>query len=230
MNKSRRITTVLLMVVMSISVFFTACVPPEIEGAKVNLQKGMFDEAYKTSQKAVELYPTNPDAWFYLGKACYKKNLLEEMVEAFDKSLELAPTHKAEITNIKKREFVSAYNYGIKLFNAANKEEDEAKQKKMREELATKLKIANVCDRDFAMAYILLGKTEVQLDRKNEGLKYIDEAAKRFSEKDTVLLNIGNFYLEQNDKEKALEYYEKAYEINKENSDAVLALSDIYMA
>ncbi|MCK5077408.1 MAG: tetratricopeptide repeat protein [Calditrichia bacterium] len=231
MNKGKKVTTILMMVIMSVSILLTGCSLPEIESAKMYLSQDRYDEAVTIAKTATEKYPKNPEAWYYLGKAYHKKEMINEMVEVFDKCLSLSPTAtiKTEITNIKSREFGNSYNDAIKYFNAANKLDDADKQVKMREDVSKKLKIAKICKPDFYMTYILLGKTETQLGRKDAGVKIIEEAAQIFAEKDTVLFNVGNYYLEQNDENKALGYYEKANKINPENSDVVLALSDIYM-
>lgn len=231
MNRRKKITAILLMVIIGISIVLTGCTLPEIESAKMYLNQNRYDEAVEVAKTATEKYPDNPEAWFYLGKAYNSKEMMPEMVEAFDKALSLSPsaTIKTEIENMKRRGFGTSYNNAIKVFNVANKTDDPQKQNEMREDVSKNLKVAKACNPDFYMTYILLGKTEFQLGRENEAEKIIQEAVQKFAKNDTVLYNVGNFYFEQGNQEKALEYYEKAFNINPDNTDVVLALSDIYM-
>ncbi len=230
MNVKKKVLTMLLMAVVTVSVLLTGCQLPEIEGTIVAYNNEMYDNALKTALDATQKYPDNADAWFWLGKVYYKKNRLEDMVNAFDKSLAISEVHKAEIKQIEMREFASNFNYAIKLLNAAIKETDTEKKAKIQQEINKKLTIAYFCNRDYAMTYVLLAKNETDLGNKEKGLQLIDEAATKFADKDTVLYNIGNYFMEQQDRDKAQEYYEKAYNINSDNADVILALADIYMA
>ena len=57
-----------------------------------------YTDAIKWLEKAVELDPSNTDAWYFLGRACYTKGLRDEAWKAFVKVLDL-DSHNVKAKN-----------------------------------------------------------------------------------------------------------------------------------
>ena len=79
--------------------------------------------------KAKEAVPQDPEMWYYYGKILSKKGQSKEMVEAFDKSLELGEKYKNEIEIEKNQNYGKFYNDGVAAFNNSLKIEDKEDEK-----------------------------------------------------------------------------------------------------
>lgn len=114
------------MFIVSVLVIISACRPPEVEGTVLNIKQELYDEAFKSSQLAIEKYPGNAEAWFYWGWLNgEKKQNYAEMNKAFDKALELNAAQKVvyqganvsvkeAVENYRNGEFAENYNSAVK--------------------------------------------------------------------------------------------------------------------
>ena len=94
MKKLIMICTAIFVITMILG---AGCRPPELEGVVININQKQYEKAYDLAKEAVQKYPDNPEAWYYLGELHGRFEKFEEMSEAFDKSLSLAQTYKSEI-------------------------------------------------------------------------------------------------------------------------------------
>ena len=92
----------------------TSCRPPELEGAYVDYNAKRIDSALELAKQATEKYPTNPEAPYLLGLIYGEKGMFKEMMESFQKSLNISPQFEKEITQTKtyyyQSEYKSAYD------------------------------------------------------------------------------------------------------------------------
>lgn len=74
-----------------------------------------------------------------------------------------------------------------------------------------------------AMSYNLLGWASIENDMLESSKKYLEQAIRMDPELDAAYLNLGYYYENKNDKEKAKELFKKAYNIAKENYNPSIA-------
>jgi len=119
----KRIFLLLSSFILITALLFTGCQPPEVTSAKVYMNDNNFEMALEQAKTAVEKYPDNATAWFTLGKVHSELNNIDEMVEAFDKSLEISTKHAEEINNMKELLWFSYFNQGIENYKNNNLED-----------------------------------------------------------------------------------------------------------
>ena len=107
-----------LILIVILSMLFSGCRPPELEGAIVHFKAGRDDQAYELAHEATTKYPDNPEAWYYLGQIQGKMGNVDEMVISFDKSVALANTYQKEIEQAKQSYFSKFYNDGVNAYNS----------------------------------------------------------------------------------------------------------------
>ncbi len=69
--KSFKVFGVLIILLL---IFISACRPPSLEQAIIDLNGGRVDQAFQSAQKAVSVAPENAEAWYYYGKIAGKKD------------------------------------------------------------------------------------------------------------------------------------------------------------
>ncbi|MEE2600906.1 MAG: tetratricopeptide repeat protein [Thermoproteota archaeon] len=67
---------------------------PIIALGKSQLEKGNFDEALRTFERAIQLDQKDPDLWNLKGIALRSLGRYNEAIESFNKSLEIDPRDK----------------------------------------------------------------------------------------------------------------------------------------
>lgn len=231
MNNMKRFSLIGLLVLLA-SILFLGCPPPEIESTKLYLQKNQYDEAEQQARLATEKYPANPLGYFYLGKVLYQKENYSEMVQAFDKAIELGldAASAKEVANYKKSAFAKSYNAAVKDINTAQGTDDETQKKELYESAYRHAKDAYLCDPEFFPTYNMLIQLALNLGKNDEALEIMTKAENSFASNDTVLYYVGRGYEQLGQNEKAFELYMKAEKINPNNIDVLKAVIDMYLA
>ena len=80
-----------------------ACQSKQVISAKVYLEQEEWDKAIEQLEQAVQLYPTDAEAYYLLGKAYANQGEREKMNEVFDQSLKLSPKFKQQIKAIREK-------------------------------------------------------------------------------------------------------------------------------
>ncbi|HES60182.1 MAG TPA: hypothetical protein ENO18_07110, partial [Caldithrix sp.] len=75
-------------------IILTSCRPPELEGAYVDYNAKRMDNALELAKQATEKYPDNPEAPYLLGQIYGEKGMFKEMMESFDKSLNISTQYE----------------------------------------------------------------------------------------------------------------------------------------
>jgi tetratricopeptide (TPR) repeat protein len=121
MKQSTVIFFLICIIIASFSLMGFQCGSAEVTSAKlyesrqdwVNMEKALVKETEKNSN--------NAEAWFLLGKSRMMQKKVKEMVEAYDRSLQVSNEFQKEITDIKKFVWGSSVNEGVNDFNHSNK-------------------------------------------------------------------------------------------------------------
>jgi tetratricopeptide (TPR) repeat protein len=210
------------MLTIIIAMLFSGCRPPELEGAIVHFKAGRDDQAYDLAKEATQKYPDNPEAWYYLGEIEGKKNMVEEMVQSFDKSLSLSDTYKKDIEQVKQSYFGKYYNDGVNAYNTfiklQDREGDDAKKQlnNVIDNFKKALYIRNdfMANRLIAVAYQNLGD-----DEKN--LQYL--MAAKDAAPDTILgyVELGYYYSRKKEFSEAATWFKKGLDKDPKNVECM---------
>ncbi|GAB4370300.1 MAG: hypothetical protein Kow0042_12480 [Calditrichia bacterium] len=222
-----------LALILFISVMLiTGCRPPELEGVVVNMQQGLYEEAFPLAKEAVEKYPENPEAWYRLGLLYEKveKNYVK-MNECFDKSLALSPQFSTEIEQIRTTYFAENYNDALQnYYSKARSEQDPERRKKLYEMAAKKFFIAHQIAPNRTEPLIPMYVSFLEIGDTTSAEAFLNKAVELNPQDDELLVGVGDFYYKINKYAKARELYSRAIEINPQNVNAHLAMGEAYAA
>ncbi len=219
----------LLFVSLFFLVLLSSCRPPDLEGAYVDFNAGRIDQALVNAEKAVQKNPTNAEAWYLLGEIYGKKDRYQEMVKAWDKSLEIS-TQFADKINKEKKYYASRLRYdGITKYNAYIKSEDREsdKAKKLLRASIKALQSSKIIENDFksttvlAVSYDFLGKPD-------SALVYYKELTVLRPDTAASWATLGNYYFNQKDYASAVQNFKKALEIDPKNIEAATLIAQSY--
>lgn len=207
-----------------------SCRPPELEGAFVDFNAGRFDNALKLAKESTEKYPANPEAWYLLGKIYGKKGMFTDMVDAFDKSLEIGPAHKTAIERERQYYFQSKFNDAVSKYNAFTKVEDKTSEKALKtlENAIADFKQAIAINKDDYTAHRLVAVSYNILENDEEALKYYEKLTEIYPDTSSSWLDLGIFYYNGQKYEKAIDYLKKAAELAPEDPEPITYLAQSY--
>ncbi len=220
-----------LIVVLFIgAIWLSGCRPPEVEGVVVNMQQGLYDEAYKLAQEAVKKYPNDPEAWFLLGELHGRREEYKEMNECFEKSLAISPKFKDDIERLRFNYFAENYNSGLKnYYEKARQEQDPQKKKELFKKAAEKFMKAYEAYPGRTEPLTPLAVSFLQLGDTTKAINFIEKVIQNENQNDTLLVKIGDFFFQINELDKAEAIYQKALKINPKNSLAYMSLGELYV-
>ncbi len=150
------------------------------------------EEAIVQYRKAIELKPDYADAYNNLGNALKAQNKLEEAIEQYRKAIELKPDYA-----------LAYYNLGNTL-KAQNKLEEAIVQYRKAIELKP----------DDANAWNSLGWNYLLLNHPEQAEECLLKAIELSNNKlGTAPMNLGHVWLLRSDREKAMEWYRKGFDL-----------------
>ena len=226
MKKLLGVAAILLLGLLLLS----SCRPPELEGVVVNMQQGLYDEAFNLAQDAVKKYPNDPEAWFLLGELYGRKEQFKKMNECFEKSLAISPKFKDDIERLRFNYFAENYNSGLKnYYQKALEEQDPEKKKQLFEKAKEKFMKAYEADPSRTEPLTPLATSFLQLGDTTQAINFIEKVVKNETKNDTLLVTIGDFFNRIGKLDKAKAIYEKVLKINPNNSMAHLSLGELYV-
>ncbi len=224
----KRFVFLLLASLLVLSIL-SSCRPPELEGAYVDFNAGRFDSALENAEKAVKLYPSNPEAWYMLGRLYGKKDQFKEMVNAFDKSLEIDTQLEAKIKEEKNYYFQTVFNKGVGSYNKYVKEED-IKSEKAQKILAGSLDNfldAKTIRRDYSVSK-LIARAYTLLEKKEEAVSEYNEMTNAYPDSAYPWLELGKGCFFADDYKNAVPNFEKCLEKDAGNIEAISFISQAY--
>ncbi len=240
------------------ALLFTGCQPPEVTSAKVYMNDNNYEMALEQAKTAVEKYPDNATAWFTLGKVHSELKNIKEMVDAYDKSLEISSKHADEINNTKEILWFSYFNQGIE--NYKNNKLEEAVQNFKNtitlkpddmnayknlalcysnldddEKTISTLKKALEIDPDNVDMQRTLGVAHYQAHEFEKAIDIFQQVAEK-TESDTAqteiyaeaIQRIAFSYDQLGQSEKAINAYKTALDIFPDNTDLIYNLGRLY--
>ncbi len=206
-----------VLLVLAAATMFMGCQPKEVTSAKVYIQQNDWDKALEQLQKAVELYPENPEAWYLLGEAYGEKGKFAEMIEAFEKSIAVDPKFEPQIKQTREKFWVKSYNAGV---NGFNKQDMDVAMKGFKE--------ATILMPDRADAYRNLAVAYANKDMIDEAIATLKKAIEIDPEDVGTMVNLGTIYYQAGKFEEAIDVFNKALEKDPSNGQAIKVLAFAY--
>jgi tetratricopeptide (TPR) repeat protein len=224
----KKLFAILIAIVMLLIVL-TGCKPPEIEGARVDMNAGRNDQAMENAVIATEKYPANSEAWYLKGSLHGKLEEYSEMLECFNKSLSIDNMFAKDIEQEKAFYFQTVYNAGVNKYNEYTKQSDRSSDeaKKYLQEAVGNFQNANSLKEDY-MAVSLSALCYSLLDDDDNALEQYKQMTVLRPDTADAWIALGQFYYNNKDYESSAQSIEKALEIDPENADAISILSQTY--
>jgi len=222
-------TMLSIMLFVGLIFVLSSCRPSDLEGAFVHLKNNRIDESLVLAEKVTKEYPENAEGWYLLGVLYGKKDKIADMVTAFDKSLSINQEFKTKIDAESNTYFASKFNSGASNYNAYIRMEDKTSDtaiKKMEESIQN-FKDANTIQQDFraqnliATGYTLLGKND-------EAFKTFTTMTENYPDSASTWISLGKFYFDSKDYDQAIKMFEKASDLDKNDSESVTLLAQCY--
>ncbi len=222
-------------VILSIAVILlgllliTGCRPPEVEGVVVDIQNGMYDKAFELAKEAVQKYPNNAEAWYWLGYLYGRQEDFVKMNEAFDKSLALSQQFAQQIEQARFSYFANNFNDALNnYYKPARAAKDPKKKKELYKKAAEKFLKSFQAYPTHDEPLTPLAVSLIQIGDTVKAEQYLDKAIEMDPKNDTLMVTVGDFYYRIGKLDKAKELYQRALQANPKNVNAHLAMGEIY--
>ncbi|MCK9212019.1 MAG: tetratricopeptide repeat protein [Ignavibacteriaceae bacterium] len=95
------------------------CSSTELTSAKLYIQQKNWDKAIDVLNKEVTKNPKSDEGYYLLGAVYAEKENIDQMIENYDKSLEISKKYEKEIKSAKKYHWANFFNKGVAFFNRA---------------------------------------------------------------------------------------------------------------
>lgn len=248
-----------LILAMGFGIVAFQCSSTELTSAKLYIQQKQYDKAKEALQREIEKNPKSDEGFYLLGLLHGDQGDIEEMIDAYDKSLAISNKFAKNIKDNKMYHWASSFNRGVSYFNKASKTNDKDSTNMFFDKSVESFKFAIMCEPDsadtytnLAFAYINMGENEKALDpiskqialikKKNnltadsgpiDGAKY-SGLLDSYALEGEILTKLG---AAAEDKDKKYSYYNKAIDLMKEaknffpdDPSILLHLSNSYIA
>jgi len=199
----------LLVVIVVFLVLITiGCENTYITSAKVYMQQKQYDKAIEMCETAISQTPSNPDAYFVLGKAHYQKGNHRQMNEAFKKSLEIDPKNANEIEYFRSQAYRDLFNRAAQL-----------SENQKYEEAAEKYKLATDIIPERPEAYLNLAVTYLQADNDSMAVETYKAALKEMPDSLRFAYNLGLTHYNNGNYEQAIGAFNRVVEKSEASSE-----------
>jgi len=209
----KKILLLLLSLILITALMFTGCQPPEVTSAKVYMNDNNFEMALEQAKTATEKYPDNATAWFTLGEVHSELKNIEEMADAYNKSLEISSKHAEEINTKKEILWFSYFNQGIENYKNNNLET-----------AVQNFKNAITLKPDDMNAYKNLALCYSNLEDDEKTISTLTKAVEIDPDNVDMQRTLGVAYYQAHEFEKAIDVFQEVAEKTKSDT----AQADIY--
>ncbi|MCH8960076.1 MAG: tetratricopeptide repeat protein [Bacteroidetes bacterium] len=211
---------------------------PNVEGAKLDIKNKDYDRAYENITKALETDPDNVEAHelkgqilqiqaFATSDAEQHGALLEEMMTAYHRCVELDPTRNATVENQLKIAYFNEFNRGIQAFNRGEQAQDEKKQAELNA-AASYFGNAAMMFPDSSNAYINQAYAYFGSGQSEMAIEPFEMAIEKGDTSEDTFVRLATLYQTYEQHDKAISLLEKAYDLYPENEDIRSQLMNAY--
>jgi tetratricopeptide (TPR) repeat protein len=218
-----------ILFIVCIVIIFPSCRPKDLEGAFVHYNQGRYDQAFPLAKTSTEMYPDNPEAWYLLGNLYAKKDSVEKMIYAFEKSLSIDNSFKIQIEDERMQLYAKKYNNAASMFNAYMNNPDKTSGQAIKdmETSIRNFKESHMLHPTF-QAFNLASQGLVILGRTEDALKSYQELVELYPDTSSSWVSLGRYYFENKDYKTAAEQFIKATEIDPDNAESYVFLAHSY--
>ncbi len=206
----RRFGLAVLLILLAFVMLWSGCQNPALTGAKVYIQQQDWDNALEQLKIAVQQEPGNAEAYYLLGRAYGEKQMYQDMVKAFQTSLDISDTWRPNIESLRTEKWTVAFNRGIQ----ASKQED---FEKALEEFQT----ATIIDPENPDAFNNLGYVYTNLDRLDDALAAYDKVFELAPDNVPAKINSGVIFFKRDEFQKAADIFGEVLQAEPANKSAL---------
>jgi tetratricopeptide (TPR) repeat protein len=212
--------------ILLLGLFFSGyqCASTEITSAKLYIQQKNWDKALEVLQKDIDKNPNSDEGYYLLGFVHGEKGNYSEMINAYNKSLNISKKFEKEISDSRKYFWANTFNRGVSFFQRGNNTADTDSMMIYYDTSIKEFKSAIIIEPDSAdtyknLAFVHLSKGDndsaipqleklIELEKAVEGYRFLGE-----------IYYVKGMNLRSQEKEsEANANFEKAVEILKEGN------------
>ncbi len=211
---------------------------PNVEGAKLDLKNKDYDRALENITKALDTDPANAEAHelkdqilqeqaFGIPDAEQHGALLEEMMMAYHRCVELDPTRNATVENQLKIAYFNEFNRGIQAFNRGQQAQNDARMV-VYNEAASYFGNAALMFPDSSAAYINQAYAYFSSGNAERAIQPFEMAIEKGDTSEDTFVRLAVLYQTYEQHDKAISLLEKAHDLYPENEDIRSQLMNAY--
>jgi tetratricopeptide (TPR) repeat protein len=212
-----RVIALTLLLLSVATVLFIACQSKEVTSAKVYIQQDNWDKAIEQLQQAVQLYPQDAEAHYFLGEGYATRGEWALMVQEFDNSLAVGPKFEPQIKSAREKYWVTNFNSGVNKVNASDIP-GAIKQ----------FKACLVIDPKRAEAYHNLGVTYIRADSMGQAIEAYQQLLEHQPNDSETIHALARLYFQQKEYQKVIDVEQKAQAINADDPESVANIAMAY--
>ena len=234
----KRYSPVLVIVLAALVFTITGfqCGSAELTSAKLYVQQKNWAKAEESCLKELAKNDKNEEAWYILGQVRYETKKYPAALEAFNRASGISDAHKADIGKYRLVMWQSAFNDGVRYYNAGR--DTASYYAKALESFNS----AIAAQPDSAMSYYVAGRTALAMKDMNTAVGYFENALTKNPKYVDAASALGEVHYivgvdKVNAKDeaganqefvKATAAFETAYKLAPENSTTITALIEVY--
>ncbi|MFZ1291500.1 MAG: tetratricopeptide repeat protein [Melioribacteraceae bacterium] len=237
--------TISVILLVSIVLGFSAfqCSSTELTSAKLYIQQNNYDKAMESLEKDVQKNPKSDEGYYLLGFIHGEKGNIPKMLENFDQSLKISNKFEKNIVESKKYHWADNFNKGVQLFNQGAKAGNTDSAKIIFDQSIERFNNAISCEPDSADTYLNLAYAYLNKGDRDAAIvpftKIVEltNSGESYAQLGEIYLQKGVEVKEAGDKEKGMDYFNKAIGVLEKgrnehptNGDILLLLSNSYIA
>jgi len=216
-----------------------ACSSQEYTTAKLAIQQSDWSKVEEWLPKAMAVEPDNPEIPIVYAIEVHARNGdWEKMSEMLQKSMSIDPKKKVEIravflsvseqvNNYTQYYWAEQFNTGVEKFKKI--QEDPDNKKKYLNQAIENFTNASIINPKDAQTYTTLSKCYLDLDDKENAIKFIKTAVEKNPENFNANFTAGQIMLRCGlTSKEVIPYYQKAVQIEPSNSNALRELASMY--
>ena len=226
----------ILLSLLLCTLVFWGCPSEEYTSAKLYLQQNDLEKAEEFLVKAMAVEVDNPEIPFQLGHHIYGKDgRWTEMNEVYDKALAIDPNRKIlegstvqEMVDISRFGYWSdVYNNAVKVYNSSKGLEAQDRKTAIRDAIS-EFRTASEIKADESLNYTMLATSYFELGEPDKSAEFIVKAVKIAPQDLNANMTAGQIFSRNNQPENALQYLQKAVELDPGNTAAIRNLAQTY--
>ena len=226
----------ILLSLLLCTLVFWGCPSEEYTSAKLYLQQNDLEKAEEFLVKAMAVEVDNPEIPFQLGHHIYGKDgRWTEMNEVYDKALAIDPNRKIlegstvqEMVDISRFGYWSdVYNNAVKVYNSSKGLEAQDRKTAIRDAIS-EFRTASEIKADESLNYTMLATSYFELGEPDKSAEFIVKAVKIAPQDLNANMTAGQIFSRNHQPENALQYLQKAVELDPGNTAAIRNLAQTY--